>query len=238
MLLFYSPGTSFDLSKKLCISVEVGNYGQFIRIKKEQRWICFSTQVWSEICRNIIITNSKILHQTESKIELTKDKEMNVVKFLNQFYVSFTQRSVNKGKMYTNYINFNSSEWSALLYTLPALDAALQGYDVPDTVRPETEIKYREKQQNCTLCKGTLKAVITHDNLMNKTTKLNQMEYESVQESNKTAYNQMAYSCTYCGKSICEDCHCHRFDCKMCEPTNFCDKCDEIIVYKSKYSDL
>lgn len=231
-------GTSFDLSKTLCISFEKNEHGHFIRITRANRWICLSTPVWNDFCRNIDIINKNLLHKTESKIGLTKDKTVSVVTFKDQFYVSFSQISSSNSNIYIKYINFNESEWSALLYTIPAIKSLQQDKDVPDTLLPETDKRNRDKLSDCTHCHGKLSAVITHGNLMHQTTKLKENVYKNVRESNETAYNQMAYLCTYCGKSICDDCHCHRWDCKLCEPDNFCDKCEEIVVYKSKYSDL
>ena len=131
------------MSKTLCISLEGGDNGQFFRIKRENRWICLSIPIWNDLCRNIDIINKNLLHRTESNIGLTKDKQVSVIKFKDQFYVSFSQISSNNGKVYTNYINFNASEWSALLYTLPAIKSKQQEKDVPDTLLPETEKRSR-----------------------------------------------------------------------------------------------
>lgn len=235
----YFADASFDLSKTLCISIEIGDNGPFLRINRKTRWICLSIYAWNGMCRNVDAINNYLLHQMESKIDLTKDKEVKIVKFLDKYYVSFVQTSKHNGKMYTNYINFNTSEWSALLYSLPGITGTLQGQDVPNTLIPEKEVKTRDKQSNCSLCKGKMNAVITYKHLMHKKTKLKDEDYKNVQDSNETAYNQMAYLCPYCGTSICDECcHCHRFDCRQCEPANFCEKCEEIIVYQSKYSDL
>ena len=81
-------------------------------------------------------------------------------------------------------------------------------------------------------------AVITHDNRMNRKTKLKESDFIAVQNTNKEAYNQMAYLCEYCGTPIYLDCHYHEFNCIECEQKNFCENCNEIIVYKSKFSDM
>ena len=45
--------------------------------------------------------------------------------------------------------------------------------------------------------------------------------------------------CSYCGlKWESSDCHCHLFDCKTCEPRNFCRKCDGLLFYPDTKSKL
>lgn len=232
---FFSE-TSFDLGKTLSFSIENGSYGRFMRLRRETRWICFSFQAWKGIRRNIDAINTGLLHRKPTLVKLSEEKEINVIEYADKHFVSFSQKSNKNGKTYLTFINLNTSEWSAFLFALPAIDKVQEGYNAPDTT-VEANRKERKEKSNCSLCKGMMSAVTTFNDQMKKATKLKMKDYIDVQKTNETAYNQMAYLCTYCGSPIYEDCHCHRFDCKDCEPNNFCDKCDEIIVYKSKFSD-
>ncbi len=182
--------------------------------------------------------NKDFQHQKETVLKLTNEKEINIIKYFDKYYVSFLQKSNKNGKVYSNYINLNILEWRAFLLTLPNIDVLLQCYDVPDTLIPEKDTRERNEKSECSLCKDKMTAVITHNGRMNDTTKLKMADYIDAQECNTTVYNQMGCMCTYCGRQMYDDCHCHRFDCKDCEPNNFCEKCNKLIVYTSKFSDL
>ena len=62
-------------------------------------------------------------------------------------------------------------------------------------------------------------------------TQLTPEELKDVKENNETAYNQLAYQCEYCGKQYDYGvCHCHLYNCRECEPANFCRHCDSLTV--------
>ena len=43
----------------------------------------------------------------------------------------------------------------------------------------------------------------------------------------------LGLTCTYCGVEgyMNDECHCHRYDCNICEPDNFCSCCASMLVY-------
>ena len=165
-------------------------------------------------------------------------KDVILTAFRDQAFVTLVEKRQHNGISYSCFINLNESEWNSFFAAIPAIGVLCYGYDVPDTLIPEKEPQTRGTEKSCNLCDGKMHAVTTHKDRMHKNTKLKEADLNEVQISNKTAYNQMAYLCEYCGTPIYLDCHCHKFDCKECEPSNFCDDCGDIIVYKSKFSDL
>ena len=181
------------------------------------------------------------LSNTGFSLKLSDSKEVNVVDFKNKQYVTFHHFTKWDDKTYHTYINIGANEWCALMFAMPAIDSMLnkQSYDVPDTILPEKAAKLREPRTNCSMCKDEMTAVILKDGRM-KETNLTSQAYKSIKDSNKSAFNQMDYSCDYCGgcRYYGADCHCHKFDCKDCEPDNFCKKCDGILFYSSMFSDI
>ena len=94
-----------NISFNLTVSVEVGKYGSFLRIKQDRKWMCLSALLWMIIYKNLenLRNNGYVLH-------LTKDKRLEVITFMDKRYVSFVQISYHKDKEYTRYINFNDDE--------------------------------------------------------------------------------------------------------------------------------
>ena len=226
--------SQIELSSDLSIAVEDGQYGKFVRLQRGRKWICMSTYAWNRVRDNI-----EKFGKRNFTLKLTDTKEINVVDFKNNRYVSFHQCTNRGGKIYASYINLNSSEWCKLMFSSPAIDLLLtkESFDVPDTLLPEKAPKIREPRNNCTECKDEMIAVILKDGRM-KETNLSRETYKSIQESNKTVQNQLGLVCDYCGAMIYYDCHCHKYDCRDCEPESFCKKCDGLLFYSSKFSDI
>lgn len=82
----------------------------------------------------------------------------------------------------------------------------------------------------CAVCKDKkVKTALFNDKMM--PTKLTPEQLEDVKENNKTAYNQLAGQCEYCGDNYSYDkCHCHSYNCRECEPANFCQQCGDVTV--------
>ena len=107
-----------DISFNLTVSAEVGEYGSFIRIKRDRRWMCLSASLWMIIPKNLqkLRNNGYVLH-------LTKVKRLEV----DKLYVSFLQISYHKDKEYKCYINFNDDGWATLLDKMPKINSKLFG---------------------------------------------------------------------------------------------------------------
>ena len=197
-----------NISFNLTVSVEAGKYGSFIRIKRDRKWMCLSASLWMIIHKNLqnLRNNGYVLH-------LTKDKRLEVITFMDKRYVSFVQISYHKDTEYKRYINFNDDEWTTLLDKMPKINNTL----------------FKE----CEECYGIKTPIYLEVDKRMKRSKLTKKQLATVLSHNATVQNQLGLTCTYCG---CEgymqtdDCHCHRFDCQLCEPNNFCSKCTSLTV--------
>jgi len=65
-----------------------------------------------------------------------------------------------------------------------------------------------------------------------KNTKLSKKRLATVLENNIGVQNQLGILCAYCGVEgyYSDDCHCHKYDCSLCEPDNFCKVCLTLTV--------
>jgi hypothetical protein len=188
------------ISGTLSILVDFGEFGRYIKIKRDQKWICLSSSLWDLVHAQPLTNLGQIVH-------LTKEKYVELIEFNGRRYVSFVQVCSYQGNEYKHYINFNDLEWSRLLNKLP-------------------EIK---KQLKCKLCKRSQIQVLQSGRI--KLTKLTNEQYKRVILANAQVQNQMGLACTYCGVEGCLDgCHCHRYDCNVCEPDNFCRECGALML--------
>ena len=88
------------------------------------------------------------------------------------------------------------------------------------------------KRIDCDECHGVKTPIhLTVDKQMKKT-KLSKRKLASVLEYNVGVQNQLGLMCTYCGVEgyVNDDCHCHKYDCSLCEPDNFCNECLTLTV--------
>ena len=90
----------------LTVSVEVGEYGSFIKIKRDRKWMCLSASLSKIIYKNLqkLRNNGYVLH-------LTKAKRLEVITFKDKRYANFVQISHYQEKEYKYFINFNDDEW-------------------------------------------------------------------------------------------------------------------------------
>ena len=199
-----------DISFNLTVSAEVGEYGSFIRIKRDRRWMRLSASLWKIIHKNLqkLRNNGYVLH-------LTKVKRVKVITIKDKRYVSFVQISYHKDKEYNHYINFNDDEWATLLDKMPKINNKLFS------------------EEECKECFGIKTPVHVYMDKRMKRTKLAKKKLTTVLSHNAKLQNQLGLTCTYCGCEgymQTEDCHCHRFDCQHCEPDNFCSNCTSLAV--------
>lgn len=194
---------SFTISSTLTCAVEDGQYGRFLRLSRGiLRWIVLSVAQFENI-----VDNKQQMGTEDYCLKLSDEKQVKVILFKEKRYVSFHSTT---SKTYDTYVNMNEEEWDMFKRLMPDITEAMQ---------------------KCSLCKGEKVKRKLYDGSMLKT-KLSPQQLADVEENNETAYNQLAYQCTYCGQSFdYEDtCHCHRYNCRECEPDNFCKQCGDVTV--------
>ena len=99
-----------QISPTLTVSVEQGEYGPFIKIKRNEKWISLSASLWEIINRNL-----PQLRNVNHVLYLTKEKRLEVINYKDKRYVSFIHKTTYKDSDYMQYINFNDDEWLELI---------------------------------------------------------------------------------------------------------------------------
>ena len=195
----------FPISSNLRVTVEKGDYGHFVRLIRGTRWISLSAPQWYRLTNNLVPLNSD-----KYSLKLTNEKEVNVAQFADRRYVSFHTIRRVKDDVFDNYINLNNDEWKTFQQLTPKVSALLH---IPPPKCHE--------EKNVTLVDGRMKK-----------TQLDDAALADVYENNMYAYNQLGYSCEYCGGNefYGERCHCHKYDCRECEPDNFCNGCQKLTI--------
>ena len=199
------------LGPNLMITIEHGGpFGTYVKLARGKRFITFSTSTWLKLRRNV-----PMLQTCNYNVSLTEAKDVAVFMFNDGVqYVSF--RNKYKQENYT-YINLNREEWASFLAALNKIDAII----------PPTNV------MKCPSC-NLLKMVVPMINGRPQETTLSPEMLQDVRENNKIAYNQEMYRCEYCGgysHQINSSCHCHRYDCRECEPNNFCATCGDVNIF-------
>lgn len=203
---------TYEISPTLTVSVEKGDYGHYIKIKRGEKWMCLAASLWQ-----ILHAIPERLRMVGETVYLTKVKYVEVIDFAARRYVSFVTVSTYQGKQYKHYINFNDDEWMMLMTKMTDINNALFG-----------------QPKQCVQCNGLKTPLPVTEEKRMKKSKLSKKQLKRVLECNAETANQLGVTCTYCG---CEgymgddNCHCHRFDCKDCEPDNFCHTCKALKVY-------
>ena len=226
-----------QINAELTISVEDGEYGQFVRLQRGHRWFTMSRGQWWKFQQHnemleAVAAGAK--PQQFASILVSETKDVAVIAFKEQSYLSFHTVNKTKDRVFDNYINLSRAEASSLLRELPRINGLLS-YDVPDTLLPESEVKVREPRNYCHVCNDELKAIIVRKDGRTFETRLTSAQRDVIAAGNATVGQTRL--CAYCGDKNGQ-CHCHRYDCSKCEPDNFCSRCQELTVYESKYSGL
>ncbi len=193
---------SFTINSTLAISVEKGDYGRYVKIQRNKRWIALSASLW-------VIINDKMdkLRTVGFVLHLTKAKRLEVIDFQQRRFVSFIEHK--PGSDFKSFINFNDEEWTSLQSKMVNINAALI---------------------ECDVCHNLKTPITVLDDKRTAETKLSKKKIAKLLEYNLTVQNQMGMMCLYCGQEMLDDCHCHEFDCCVCEPQNFCPKCYGLTV--------
>ena len=195
--------SQFEINATLKITVEKGDYGRYVKVQRKQRWIALSASLW-----NIIHNKMDNLCKDGYVLYLTKTKRLEVISYANQRYVSLVEHK--PGSDFKSFINFNDEEWSCLQAKMGNICAALI---------------------DCDACNNLKRPINVLKNKRTAETKLKPKKVAKLQEYNLTVQNQLGMMCLYCGAEMHDDCHCHAFDCEICEPHNFCEKCHALTVY-------
>lgn len=194
----------FEINSTLTITVLKGDFGRYVKIQRKNRWIALSASLWK-----IVGEKMDNLRKTGFVLYLTKAKRLEVINFEEKRYVSLVEQK--PGSDFKSYINFNDEEWTSLQAKMGDISAALI---------------------ECDVCQNLKRPVVLlKDSKRVTESKLSKKKIAKIQEYNLTVQNQMGMRCQYCGQEMLDDCHCHAYDCYICEPQNFCSKCYSLTVY-------
>lgn len=190
-----------QISPNVTVQVMYGSYGGFVKLQRKNRKITLAAKLWMILKKNV-----KRLQNTGDILYLTKEKRVEVTEFKSKRYTCFIQEQNN----FKTYINFNEDEWTTLLESME-------------------DIKLSRECDVCHNLKKTTK--VTKDNKMTDT-KLTKEQLDDVHDWNCGVQNQLGLMCTYCGAAgyMNDECHCHRYDCKICEPDNYCSSCSSLVI--------
>ena len=116
----HNDRSSIQISPNLTVSVEDGEYGLYVKIKRGEKWICLSASLWEIINRNL-----DKLRKVDQVIFLTREKRLEVINYMGKRYVSFIHKTSYQDSEYTHYINFNDDEWSMILEKMKLINSQL-----------------------------------------------------------------------------------------------------------------
>ena len=185
-----------------------------VKISRKENTIAFGVNVWKKLRQHV-----PNMRQQGYTIRLTETKYVTVKDYLGERYVMFVQVQASG---YKRMINVKDSAWGEFLDALPEIDRVIPPQDV----------------FVCSDCVTTRQVVKVDKNGRIPKSRLTQEQLKAIKESNAEAYRhgpiayEQAFVCEYCGVApeftMQPDCgHCHRYDCKTCEPQNFCNTCGD-----------
>ena len=203
------------LGRNLWISLELdGKYGTCLKLTRGKRFIALSTSVWLKLRRHV-----PKLKTPGYNVKLTEAKEVTVITFTDGAqYVSFHNKYKRNADVYSSYINLNDEEWSCFLAALDKIDAIIPPRSQEIIPCPDCRLM----KTVVSVCQGRMQQ-----------TTLTIERHQEVHENNNHAHNQEMYQCEYCGGYSFQPesgCHCHQYNCRECEPNNFCTTCGSIKI--------
>ena len=136
-------------------------------------------------------------------LRLSDDKEMNFIEYEGKNYVSFKATRKVGDSVYHNYLNLNFNEWTTLMNIMPQVKMC----------HTQEQVQLKDERVKDTLLKPTA--------------------LQLVRSNNSETQNQLGLLCEYCGGSYYNACHCHKYNCKDCEPENFCGECGELTIVQA-----
>lgn len=205
----------WQLAPNLWLKNVQGVFGMFMTLVRGTRSISFSPNIWKKLRSKVPLMRTK-----DFRMVLTDDKDVSVVEFMNVRYVNFHCTYRKEGKVFDTYINLKDEEWAQFSAALDDVDAIFPAENVAA----------------CPECFAVKKVVhITQNGGRMHMTSLTPEMLQDVKENNAIAFNQQMYRCEYCGgyshSLDNSDCHCHIYNCRKCEPDNFCNTCSEVTIF-------
>ena len=149
-------GEHLTIGDKIIVSVEVGNYGKFVRIKKHYTSINFSARSWRFITNNAPMISSSVSTGVDYGLSISALKKLKVNVFRGLPYVTFHE-SWNATSEGDRYINFTREEWFQLAEQLTHI-ADVLAYDVAYAVKKSSESD--DEPDNWHLHSGTMQKAI------------------------------------------------------------------------------
>ena len=132
MTLLYDPemeektNNVLTLADNLTVSAEVGNYGKYLRIMRNKKWISLGEKTWNFLKNNIPLLASSFRAGSDCGVTLTNGKSVKVSQYRGQSYVSLHEVTSVDGKPFDSYIHLNEEEWRSLIISLPKIDLLLR----------------------------------------------------------------------------------------------------------------
>lgn len=205
----------WKLSANLTVKTWEGEWGDCVRIERHNRFFVISMKAWKLLRQSV-----PLLQTIGYDLKLTPTKNVTVVEFSGERYVSFHSTYIKDNKPMDSHINFNVDEWTEFMSAL----------DVIDRLIPVTGIKPCPNER-CTPLK-TVTPVSNYEGRM-RTSKLSAEQLAEVAEYNRGVEDPRARQCEHCGEACYDglECHCHQYNCRSCEPANFCDTCGTNKIY-------
>lgn len=102
---------NIEISDKISVSVHVGEFGKYVQINKNTKWINVSERCWKFVKNNLHLIDESMKDNSEYGLTITTGKNLRVSMFDNQPYVCFCERFVIDGQELYKYINLNSTDW-------------------------------------------------------------------------------------------------------------------------------
>ena len=116
----------FEITNDLKLHVEVGQYGKYVKLFRNEKWISISENSWKFIKNNAELINQSMQNDSDYSLTLTTNKSIQVGMFLNCSYLSFCEKYSIEGEERCNYINLNDNEWQHFWLVIPNVNQVLK----------------------------------------------------------------------------------------------------------------
>ena len=107
---------TITLSDNLKVTVEVGEYGKFIRFTRKEKWISLNEKTWLFLKNNIPTLSTAFKNGIEKGIKLTTTKNIKVGQFKGSNYIMLSE-----GKTFIIHL-FHQSECRRMEYVFRSSD--------------------------------------------------------------------------------------------------------------------
>lgn len=162
---------------------------------------------------------------------LTGNKDVNTIEFNGSRYVNFHTTYKKDGDVYDSYINLNDEEWDEFLKAAHEMDKIIPVLNVQPCVECYMQKKVIRVSTNGGRMHPTTLSAEVLDVVRNTNLEAHKQQ---VKDDEAGVNNVQLFQCEYCGdyKFPIEGvkCHCHGYNCRECEPLNFCVTCGALKV--------